>query len=136
MFISHSQKVTLKAFLSQTAQSFRLNSSKHYKGQEFLLEHIYMTNWNNCCVCFYENYTRSVVFETLREHLSSTQMVFEVQIICFVRGRLLNVLLVEKDLKIANFFFLFYYKILHPKTHFSVLRGQSIAIHLKWEASK
>lgn len=61
-------------------------------------------------------------------------MVFEVQIICFVRALLLNVLLVEKDLKIANFFF--YYKILHPKTNFSVFRGQSIAIHLKWEASK
>lgn len=105
MFINHSQKITLKAFLSQTAQSFRLNSPKHYKGQEFLLEHIYMTNWHNYCVCFYENYTRSVVFETLREHLSSTLMVFEVQIICFVRGLLLNVLLVEKDLKIANFFF-------------------------------
>lgn len=134
MFINHSQKITLKAFLSQTAQSFRLNSPKHYKGQEFLLEHIYMTNWHNYCVCFYENYTRSVVFETLREHLSSTLMVFEVQIICFVRGLLLNVLLVEKDLKIANFFF--YYNILHPKTNFSVFRGQSIAIHLKWEASK
>lgn len=59
------------------------------------------------------------------EHLSSTLMVFEVQIICFVRGLLLNVLLVAKDLKIANFFF--YYKILHPKTLISLyLEGNAL----------